>query len=198
MRVIEVLIYNIDELSEKAKEKAFNKWLNDNMYPWNSDNEKTLNTFAEIFPVRIKNWEYGYQNFINFDFIGAEEYKEIKGIKLLKFLYNNYFEYLFKGRYYSLYSRTNGKSLKSRYSKIIFDNCCTLTGYWLDQDILQPIYDFLKKPNKCITFYDLMKKCLNNWVKACKNDFESYNTEENFIEESQINEWEYTAEGNIY
>ena len=122
----------------------------------------------------------------------------------MKYIYNNYFYDIYKGKYYSLWSKTNKKSsnaklgvLKSKHSNVIFDNSCVLTGYYLDDEILKPIYDFLKCP-KNINFYSLMRKCLNNWINACIKDYEYCTSMEYFLEEANDFKHEYFKDGRRY
>lgn len=199
MRTIEITVYTIDELSEKAKEKAYHNWLQQNDYPWENENRKTLEEFCRIFPVKVIDWSYGYwDNYIHFQFTGDENIENLSGLRLLKYIYNNYYDCLFKGKFYYKEKYVNGKyEYKCRRSKIIKDNSCVLTGYDLDDVILKPIYDFLKKPKEYITFYDLMKECLNTWVKACSEDYQYCTSMEYFIELSRINGWEYRENGEM-
>lgn len=196
MRTIEITVYTIDELSEKAKERAYHKWLEADWYPWEKENKKTLEEFCKIFPIKVTDWTYGgYKDYIEFEFLD-DDIKDLAGLRLLRYIYNNYFDYLYKGKYYLKYDPTTGK-YKGRRSKIILDNCCPLTGYYLDNVILEPIYNFLKKPKDYITFYDLMVKCLDAWVKECSKDYQYCTSMEYFIELSRINGWEYRENGEM-
>lgn len=190
-------VYSIDELSENAREKAYYSWLRDFDYPWADDNRATLDKFENIFPIKVKNWEYGYRKYINFEMTCDDEIAELSGIRLLKYIYNNYYDFLYKGRYYSIrHCDENGKySFKYKYSKVIKDNSCPLTGYYMDDEILEPIYKFLKNPSPSITFENLMYKCLDNWLYACDKDYEYCTSMEYFIEESRDNGWEYFEDG---
>ena len=98
-----------------------------------------------------------------------------------------------------LFRSINGKyTYKHRYSKIIKDTCCVLTGYYIDDDILEPIYDFLKKPSKHVTFADLMRDCLQFWVIACNKDYEACTSMEYFAELCEANGYEFTGYGNVW
>ena len=192
MRTKQTTVYGITELPEEAQETAYYEWLNGHCYFWADDNEKTLNAFVNVFPVKIKNWSYGgREQGVNWEFAEPEyDYQicDMSGIRLLKYLYNNYFTDLFKGKYYH--------KGKSRHSRIIREHCCVLSGYCIDEDILQPIYDFLKKPCKNTTFEDLMGECLENWVIACAKDQEHSTSMEAFIEDCEANGMEFTISGN--
>jgi hypothetical protein len=117
----------------------------------------------------------------------------------MKYIWNNYSDYIFKGKYYSTkgyYDEKQQYHYKYRHSNIILEKeNCPLTGYYIDNEILQPLWDFLDKPNKNTTFHDLMEECLNNWISACNKDYENYYSMENFLEESKANEYEYLESG---
>jgi hypothetical protein len=199
MRTATIKVYKVDELSEKAKEKAFNDFCCTSDYFSASENESTLKEFENLFPIKVKQWEYGFQgSYINYEFTD-DEIEELSGIRLLKYLYNNYWTDLFKGKYYSKGRYIDGKyTYKSRRSKAIFEHCCVLTGYCIDDDILDPIYNFLKKPEAHITFNDLMDDCLQSWIKACENDYEAYFSMESFEDMAQANEWEFKENGEMF
>jgi len=207
MRIIEMPIYTIQELSEKAKEKAFNDFCNTDLFPFGSDNEKTLTEFVKIFPVKVNKFSYGNGNyFIDFEFTGDLKIENLKGIRLLAYLQNNYFSSLFTGKWYygekywaNVTPKNKDSRLKyKRQSKVLFSDCCTLTGYYIDQDILSPVYDFIKNPLEKTTFYDLMRRCLKKWITACNTSYEDYFVMDNFLDMSESNDWEYTEEGDLY
>lgn len=192
--------FRFNELTEEVQEKLYYKWLEFDPYSWGTDNEKTLEEFTNIFPVTVTNWEYGYHKHINFYMNCDDEIEELTGIRLLKYVHNNYYDYLYKGKFYSTKGEyINGQySYKKRYSKVIKDNCCVLTGYCIDDDILKPIYDFLKKPNKYTTFKELIEECLNSWVNACHNDYEHSTSFEYFKEDqTEIDDNYYTENGDV-
>lgn len=201
MREEIINIYGIKELSEGAKNKAFYNFCNSEIYPYEDENEKVLNKFENIFPIKINSWSYGgYDNHIGFNMTCDDEISELKGIRLLSYIWNNYRDDIFKGKYYSTngyYDKKNNYHYKYRHSKIILNTDCVLTGYYLDVDILQPIYIFLNKPSNT-SFNELIEECLNKWINTCNKDYEYYFSMDNFIEMSDNNNWEYTKEGNLY
>jgi hypothetical protein len=215
MKTRTITIYSVDELSDQAQQKAHENFLSsEDFYFWGDENEQTLKAFCDIFPVTIKECEYGYRNFINFSLNTGDEYQEkcfydITGIRLLKYIYNNYGGYLFKPKYlgsidkhvkhpcfHNKTAKIINKEYSVYYSRIQKENCCVLTGYCIDDDILQPLYDFLKKPDKTSTFEDLMKNCLDSWISACNADYEATQTLEYFIDHAQANDYEFDIDGN--
>lgn len=208
MKTRKIKVYGISELSEKAQQTAYYDWCSNGCYFWADDNRKTLTVFENIFPVKVKDYEYGgcTSGNISWSFVENDDIAELHGIRLLKYLVNNYWSFLFKGKYYSSSMREcpkdenhpAGLTYTKRYSKCQFETCCVLTGYCIDDDILQPIYDFLKNPKDNITFHDLMNECLHEWVFACQKDFEFSTSREAFIEHAEANEYEYTANGKLF
>ena len=114
------------------------------------------------------------------------------GVRLLKYIINNYGSVLFKRKYLR-----HMKSGKIVYSKIQTETCCVLTGYYMDDEILQPIYDFLKKPDKTSTFEDILNDCLHCWIGACNRNLEYQNSKEAIIETIEANEYEFDEGWNL-
>ena len=189
MRVITKTVYDFDELNEAAKQRAIENQRKSFYYFWSDENIATLKAFGEIFPIKIIDWEYGDKNFVNFEMQCTYEIERLSGVRLLSYITNNYYNSLWKGKYYS-----NGINL-SRHSKIIMENSCTLTGYHMDDAILKPIYDFMKNPTDCTDFEDLMEECLYSWVHACRDDYEHAVSDEGIIESIKCNEYEFDENG---
>lgn len=196
---LEKTLYTIHELDERALEKALSDFCASSDYPWADENEGTLDVFTNIFPVRVRKWEYGGYScpFIDFTMTCDDEIADLSGWRLATYIWNNYRHDLYKGKYYSKGKYVNGKyTYKARYSKILLDSSCVLTGYCMDDEILAPIYEFLKKPDSR-TFEDLMGDCLDAWVQACNEDYESYFSMENFIDMCDANNWEFDEYGRL-
>ena len=194
MRTVTINIYKIDELSKKAQRRAYEHWLQKAEYPWHDDNVKTLRKFEEIFPLKISEFEYGGgRNYIHFIFTEYKDIENLSGIRLLKYIYQNYYKYLFTLKTYYTITKTDFlKSRKSKIQYIVYD--CPLTGCYMDEEILKPIRDFLKKPEN-ITFYVLIKRCLDAWLDACDRDYESYFSFESFLNIASINKYKYLENG---
>lgn len=196
MRTEQIKIFTITELSEDAQDYAYQKWLSHNEYPWHDENRGSLDKFEKIFPIKVKNWEYGYGCHISFTMICEDALAEISGIRLMKHIYTHYFSDIFSRKHYSIMGK-NGK-YKYRHSRIMWETeNCPLTGYWIDNVLLDPIWEFLKKPDSR-TFKDLMGDCLHKWVHTCEDDFEACQTKEYFLDLAQANDMEYTEDGRIY
>lgn len=209
-RIIEVTLYKFSELSEKAKEKAWEHWLGDGWeFSWSSEYEKTLKEFEDRFPIKVTDWEISTcsHSYATMCFTDDNGLEAISGVRLMAHLYTHHFHDLFKGKYYSVWSKTHQNKhwregghapwgdLKSRHSKVMFEpNMGSLSGFCADEDILDPIYEFLKKPYD-ITYAKLMQECLDSWVEAYQDDMEACSTLEYFSEEANNNDYEFTENG---
>ena len=185
--------YEYDELSDSAKETALDN-LSQMFDFWGDDHKAVLDAFVEIFPVTVKDWEYGNRCNMSFTLDVYDDIAELSGIRLLKYLWNNYKNDLYKGKYYAKY--INGK-IVSRHSKIRLDSCCPLTGYYTDDDILAPIFEFMNMPYHYVDFYDLMRDCLWNWVHAGDIEYQSWYSEESLTDMADVNDLYFDKHGNI-
>lgn len=122
----------------------------------------------------------------------SEEEDNLKGVRLLKYLVNNYWNDLYLPKTY--WSRNYKKKRKSR---VFVSDDCVLTGYCIDYEILKPIYDFLKAPDET-TLYELMDKCLDGFFKACRDDMEYQFSEETFAESCEANDYEFLSDGTMF
>ena len=211
MRTKTIKIYKYSELSDKAKEKALEDKRGNQEYHHADENEASMRKFESIFPINVKDYQYGgVQKWITHEFTEEESIGELYGIRLLAYLQNNYHREIFKGKYYSLWSKKDqnphytekghapwGK-LKSRHSKIMLGHDgCPFTGYYTDFSILKPIYDFIDKPDNT-TFKELMGECLDNWIADCEKDYE-YTYEDEYLEEEiEANDYEFLETGELY
>jgi len=210
--MIEKKYYKFDELSDEAREHVYDHFREFNAQDMlgSKENEDSLKAFEKIFPIKVADWQYGDQNFINFRMeVDYDEIEELTGWRLVSYLWNNYREKIFKGKYYStpgtytdVVKNADGSianykyHYKHRHSKIIFDNCCVLTGYYMDDDLLSEIYAYMNKPDSR-TFKELLNDCLYNWVHACQEEMEYQDSPEAIKETIEANDYEFDEEGNL-
>jgi hypothetical protein len=192
MQEVVIKVYEINELSEKARRRAYNDWL-ENICDYDTyDIERTLKSFCDLFGVNVYNWRFdecGYD--FSFQTYKEEIIDNMKGERLFKYLMNNFWSSLFK-------KKTIWKNWeKRRTSNVMYDNCCVLTGVCYDEWILEPIYEFLKHPNDN-DFYDLIDECLNNFFKNCVKDYEYMTSEEYFVDSAEDNEIMFYENGAFY
>lgn len=216
MKIIKTEVYSFEELSDEAKQKAVEDHrdlCSGDQPAWSAENRQTMEKFSEIFPIKVTNWSYGERSEgVSFHFEAEDYIEELSGFRLAKYLWNNYKGNLFKGKFYGnlktnefvkhkriksseLYK--NGNRFNPYYSAIKLDSSCVLTGYFMDDNILGPIYDFLNKPTN-INFRDLLEDCYFEWIKACNADIEWQNSNEYLSEELINNRYEFEEDGSKF
>lgn len=109
---------------------------------------------------------------------------------LAAYLHNNFGSHLFVPKIYY-------KGRRRRRSRLFCTTECPLTGYYMDNMILDPIYCFFTHPDDT-TFYDLIECCLDTFFRACRDDARYCRSEEYFAELAESNAWEYLASGTAY
>ena len=198
MRKIGVEIFKYEELSDRAKNRAYNNYVNNFDYPWDSENQASLDKFCFYFDVEIDNM---INQRCDFSLNVEEPVLELKGLRLHTYIINNYYDYIHKGRYYSVGHYENGKyQYKSRYSKVIPSRDCVLTGYYMDDEILGKMYKFIDYPTEFdsdITLYDLIEMCLDDYMQSVNDDYESMISEEYFVERVEEEDTDFYENGEI-
>lgn len=198
MKTKEITLYTYDELSDSAKEHARYDFISSE--PFNDDElRSSLDAFESVFPIKIGKWEYGgCTPWIDFTFTADETIEELSGWRLATYIWNNYKDDIYKGKYYSKMRWEGDKYiLKIRHSKIILESqMCPFTGVCFDEDLLDPIWKFLKAPDDT-TFIDLMKNCLDSWISAADKEWNYENSEEYFAEMCEANEWTFRENGEM-
>lgn len=201
-------LYKLEELSDKARSKALDRWSELDDYFWYDENESTLKAFVELFDfINVISWEYGgcYRGYVNFDINTPYQYEEylddLAGVKLYKFL-QDYMDNFKVYKTYTLRGENPYSAKKKRVSKINwrYENNCQLTGYYLDCEIMQPIFDYLADfpKNQHVTLKELIEDCFSHWVVACESDLESHFSMEYFEEYSKENNLYYHEDGTLY
>lgn len=218
MRTIRTKIYKFEELSKEAQEKAIENYRNnyltlDFIY---SDAESTVKAFCNAFDVKS-----GFRSWLDCNTSNIEDaVLELTGLRLRKYILNNFGDTLYKRKY--LKSGGNSKDLKPFhrmrkqteikngpnkglfYSAYYSNICkvaknCNLTGMCYDDDMMQPIYDFLElRTFGSTNFEDLLRECFDAMRSTLEREEEYMNTDEYISEEIECNEYEFTEEGNKF
>lgn len=214
MKTLKINVYSYNELNKQAKEKAINNYLMnaDNSFIYN-DIINTIKEFNNLFNLSTGNDYFKYT--INAD----TEVMNLKGLRLRKYIINNFDYVLFKPKYIKCLKETikridhkrirvreykNGNLSNTYYSAISKTNEAVLTGVCYDYDILQPIYDFIeyKNANKYnydfMDLEDLISECFYNLEKAVEKEEEYLNSEEYIKEFFEMNEFSFYEDGTKY
>ncbi len=217
MKKVTCNLFRFNELSEEVRKNLIeeNKFelAYDVMECFNSEYEATLKAFEKLFDCEVRKWQVDYcgSNYILSDFYPIGEYcneisaKEIKGKYLLRVLNGIYDDiFPFKNFWGKFHYDENGKcTVKERRSKVLrnYDGC-PLTGVCYDAAILEPIMNFLTKPDMNLSLYDLVDECVSNFFNVWQKEYDFWcENKENCLEEEYENRHEddwYFSDGRIF
>ena len=176
MRTIKVNLFPFAELGEKAQAKALDEF-RDREFPWYDDAKATMNGFAELFPAKITSWELGYGRGTHISHeITDGDLEALKGVRLYKWIANN-----IEAKYYNQGAQ---------------DGDCPITGMCYDCDILDPLVDFMKKPDEK-DLDELLKDCFTGLHDIVSKDVLHEGTDEATKEFIEANEYEFTEDGKL-
>ena len=145
----------------------------------------------DLLGIRCNKWEYdGYSYSFSWYSPYEDTIENLHGARLAAYLHNNFGSHLFVPKIYY-------KGRRRRRSRLFCTTECPLTGYYMDNMILDPIYCFFTHPDDT-TFYDLIECCLDTFFRACRDDARYCRSEEYFAELAESNAWEYLASGTAY
>ena len=162
-------------------------------YPYASENCDTLEAFCNLFRIVCTNYRYDSCTYAYRFYTKHEaDTEELSGVRLLAYLYNNFHAGLYKPKVYWTKDRK-----KRRRSRISVTCECPFTGVVSDEIILQPLMDFMRSPDTR-NFKELMRDCLENFFRSCRDDCEYCESEEYFTDESHRNNWEYLIDGTLF
>lgn len=186
MKTIEINLYSYNELSDEAKEKALENYQNDpytGTY-WMDENIDSILKALDFFECAVKDYSITYynSNLSYVDFTRDEDILELSYIRLWKYIQNNYSTY------------------RNQYTKKIdntFAGNCPFTGISMDEGFLDPIREFLRKPTD-ITFEELIEDCIHSCLVQIEREYEYQMSEEYFIDHCECNDYEFTADGEMY
>ena len=214
MKTIEVKLYSFNELSQEAKEKAIQNHRNNGLeYFWNEENLQSLKAFCKVFDIDLKKYSidsYGH-SYVDTSLNASEDVLNLSGVRLLKYLWNNFRTDIYKGKYYFVKSEQalkhkrvksqtlkNGKIFNSYRSAIQLESSCPFTGYCMDEDLLEPVFKFMALPLNSVTYEDLLNDCIESWLSAAVKDLEYQESDEFIGEHLEANEYEFTEDGELF
>ena len=96
MKTVKTKIYSFNELTEEAQQNAINQYRNDflNHDFIYDDAYKTVEKFNELFGLKE-----GQSSWLNFSTNFENNIEDLKGLRLQKYILNNYGNDLFKRKY---------------------------------------------------------------------------------------------------
>jgi hypothetical protein len=197
METVQLTVYSFNELSEQTQKRILDERREDAHTDFIYDEaHNTVKAFNRIFNVKE-----GRNSWLEFRFWHYDDnILELKGLRLRKWLINNFWSDIYKGKYFGTLTDKNpdgtkvevskehpiGKRHIKRHSKVIFVKDYTLTGVYYDYEMLQPIFDFIdnytEKVHGQITFGDLIQECFEGIKNAIESEVEEITSDEYLIQ----------------
>lgn len=174
MRTCNVTLYKYNELDERAQERARDAarnagWFGD---AWEGEWRDSLDKAQHALPFRVVDWSVGLGSH-SFARVSVEDdVAELAGARAWKYLQNN-----------------------GIAEAIGEDGACPFTGYCGDESLLDPLRAFLLRPHPRTTLGELFQDCADSWVRAWLADMEYQLSDEYVAEHLEVNEYEYTEDG---
>ena len=205
MKEITVKLYRFDELSDDAKETAIEKARENNCdWYWDIVSEE-ISALSDIAYTMGANKKIDYEfstcspSYIEFSFGDIAD--ELKDIRALKYIYNNFIAPFVKGKYYSKGKYIDGKyHYKHKYSKAIKE-FSSASGLYIDFIVHDIYLEYVDKVKKHISFdvYDFIKDVEDRLCKTILEAAEEYDSEENWRERLLDDDREiYNSDGTMY
>ena len=202
MRTETITLYSFNELSERAQRRAWEDAPNFSS-DYTQEYGETLAAFENIFDIKVYRWHVD-ENHYDFAYVitgTASGAPEGNPLRLARYMWNNYADYITEGRYYSkvIYRENERPRVTARRSKAQFSReNCPLTGFCADCDILQPVIDCLKYTYFFDSYAELIDECLNRFFTAWQAEIEWCSSIEHFAEICEANDYEFTETGEMW
>lgn len=206
MKEIMVKLYSFDELSDDAKENAIEKARERNCaWYWDSV-QMEIDALSDIAYTLGANKKVNYEfstcspSYIEFSFGDIAD--DLKDIRALKYIYNNFISPFVKGKYYS----TNGKYIngkytyKKHYSKAIKE-FSSVSGLYIDFVVHDIYLEYVENIKKHVSFSvaDFIEDVENRLCKTILEAAESYDSNDEWKERLLDDDREiYNSDGTIY
>ena len=183
--VTETHIFSFAELSDSAKQTALAAVAEDSQSCWVDHSSReyldSLKEWAEFFNVTIRDYCLGDRSRVTIRTGQIDDcILDLKGIRLWKWIINGHAPF-------------NAQQILDAA-----DGSCPLTGIHSDCPLFDPLADFLKKPDNSTTWEELLRACVQSFVKAAQSDYDWRGSDECCLEEIQAHGLEFTADGSIH
>lgn len=188
MRTEQITVYQFDELSDDAKERAREWWRRceaEDGYHWWNEAKASLDVFCDRFNVKVTDYSVGAfspshvtLSIDRYDTEFGTYYDDnrvpgLSGVRLWKYLRNQ--------------CGVDGPLAE----------CCPFTGVCFDESLLQPIREFMVSPD-ARTYAELLNDCVDSWLADVLADDEARFEDENVDEAIRANEYGFTEDGDFY
>lgn len=212
MREIKFNIYQYDELSAEAKEKAVDnvrETIGSMLCDFDADDYRSaLNEIEKIFEIKVYDWCVGYPGtYSRWRFNENSRFSDLSDNPrfLVRYL-DEVEQYCRKGRFYSSSFRKvpvdkehpAGLAYTKRYSKVMFERNYCLTGTWTSavvDDYMEKRWDYVRRHR---TIEDFVDDMLYDFFKSWESNQECNYEDEAIIDTILGNDYEFTEDGKRY
>jgi len=210
MKTVEIGVYQFNELSESAKEKA-REWYRESTYEngfaWAEEAYDSIRKFCEIFGIAYHSSFFSNYSEANVSFSNIDDtILELSGKRLLAYLWNNHSDLLIQRKTVHFCRMPDGSKRfncvgmnSGKYvSKCQWEqSSCPITGVCFDENLLAPMKKAVKEGYSG-TLEDLLSDCIDSWVKLAEEDCEWQLSDEYVDEQIEANSYEFTEDGTRY
>lgn len=196
MRQVITTVYKFNELDIDAQKKAIENYRNkQQVFFWGDEMVNSLKRFCESFNIDLINYSIGEKARVHYTLGDLND--RLEGLRLRKYLINNFYGYLFKPKGYGEYKKRDGVWGYKRRSRCqVIETSCPFTGVCFDDDLLTPIRRFIKSPDN-IDFSNLISQCINEFIRSCESDIKHQNSDEYITDHLIANGYEFDESGEI-
>ena len=213
MRTITITktICQFDELTDKAKERAYNeiigRYSSFESQCHSDDYKATLEEMEKVFHIKVYNWEVEGEGRYNFQF-DFTTYRwdsyccdyEDEPRMLVRYLNNEIFP-MINGKYYGKCIRREDGTYdhKKRYSKIRMENCgCLLTGVCTDKAFDDAVYNAYEFVRRGYTIREYVLDTLEDFFSDWGRDLDYMYSEDFILDMIDTFGLEFYEDGTIY
>lgn len=197
MKTIEIKLFEYEDLKKEKNSKVLQNVINN----WNSSIDDEI-LRQDFYDSHNKMTEILGFNYDNYDKYLEEEVLELTGIRLMKWLYNNVYLELRKGKYYSTkgyFDKDRKYHYKFRHSKCIFEISCPFTGCYIDHWFIDGLLKALDSYDTCnhYTLEQLLSETHSDALNCFDDSVEYYRSEEYILDLIEANEYNFNVHGEM-
>lgn len=171
-RTVEITLYKLGELDERTQQRVIDGWRANDQFPWGDEWRESLDAFAKIAPLTIRDWSVGYRsNGVTFDM--DEDVADLSGNEAQQWLIAN------------------------GWQKLAQNQDCPFTGYCGDEVLLDAIRTALGNPSSISSLRSVFADALHDWAKGFERDMDYWASEEAIREDIEANDYEFHANGTL-
>jgi hypothetical protein len=198
MKTVSINVYSYPELSEKAKQKAYYRWLETEPEDWIIYDFRETLEILEDCGVKLTKWQFDESNYwfildTSSDLAPEIEITELKGLTALKKAMHLYAEIAIGPR---IFRNPEFGLCKYRESKVLFHN--EGVSSWSIDYFYVALKELINKKDLSLSLYDYLSAGMDNLFKIFQQSYADQLSEEAFKIESEDRGLFYFENGSLY